>query len=106
METYIKRDLYLQKLVNRRNNGEVKIITGCRRCGKSWLLKKIYRDYLLGEGVKDEDIIIVSFDTDEDVDGRDYTDPTTLKRYLYGRITDEQTQYYVFLDEVQRIGGL
>ncbi len=105
METYIKRDLYLQKLVNRRNNGEVKSIPGGRRCGKSWLLKKIYRDYLLSQGVKDENIIIVSFDIDEDVDGQDYTDPTTLKRYQYGRMTDEQKEYYVFLDEVQQVEG-
>ncbi len=105
MATYIQRELYLQRLINRRNNGEVKIITGCRRCGKSWLLKKIYRDYLLGQGVKDEDIIIVTFDTDEEIDGRDYTDPITLKEYLYRRITDEQTQYYVFLDEIQLVEG-
>ncbi len=105
MKTYIKRDLYLQKLVNRRNNGEVKIITGCRRCGKSWLLRKIYRDYLLAEGVREEDIIIMSLDSDDDVEGNDYTDPTTLKRYLYGRITDERTQYYVILDEVQQVEG-
>ncbi len=101
MESYIKRDLYLQKLINRRGNGEVKIITGCRRSGKSWLLKKIYRDYLIADGVPQENIITISFDTDENVDGKDFTNPTTLKQYLYSRIVDERISYYVFLDEVQ-----
>lgn len=50
MGTYIKRQRYLQKLIDRRDNGEVKIITGTRRCGKSWLLKRIYHDYLIDQG--------------------------------------------------------
>jgi predicted AAA+ superfamily ATPase len=54
MAKIIRRQTYLQKLIDRRDNGEVKIITGTRRCGKSWLLKKIYRDYLLGVGVPDD----------------------------------------------------
>ncbi len=102
---YINRELYLQKLINRRGNGEVKIVTGSRRCGKSWLLKKIYRDYLLANGVDSNHIIIVSFDTDEDVDGYDLTQPIALKQYLYSRITDEETDYYVFLDEIQMVEG-
>ena len=58
MEHYIKRERYLQRLIDRRENGEIKIITGSRRCGKSWLLKKIYRDYLIESGVQPDDIII------------------------------------------------
>ncbi len=57
MDTYINRPIYLQKLIDRRDNGEIKIVTGSRRCGKSWLLKKIYRDYLLSEGVNEENVI-------------------------------------------------
>ena len=64
MAGYIKRDIYLNKLINRMNNGEVKVITGPRRCGKSWLLCRIFRDYLLSIGVEEKNIIIVSFDTD------------------------------------------
>ncbi len=105
MKNYIKRDAYLQKLINRRDNGEVKIITGSRRCGKSWLLKKIYRDYLLSEGVSSDNIIIVSFDIDEDVEGNDLTDALVLKKYLYSRIVDETSSYYVFLDEIQMVEG-
>ncbi len=103
MEDYIKRESYLQKLIQRRRNGEVKIITGCRRSGKSWLLKKIYYDFLIADGVPPENIISVSFDLDDDVEERDLTNPTELKRYLYGRIKDDKTQYYIFLDEIQMV---
>ena len=82
MASYISRDLYLRKLINRRDNGEVKIVTGARRCGKSWLLKKIYRDYLLAQGVNSDNILMVSFDTDDDPDGGDLTDAVTLKKFL------------------------
>jgi hypothetical protein len=105
MAKIIRRQTYLQKLIDRRDNGEVKIITGTRRCGKSWLLKKIYRDYLLGVGVPDDHIIIVSFDMDEDVNGQELTDPMVLKRYLYSRLTDDEAAYYVFLDEIQMVEG-
>jgi predicted AAA+ superfamily ATPase len=105
MAKIIRRQTYLQKLINRRDNGEVKIITGTRRCGKSWLLKKIYRDYLLGVGVPDDHIIIVSFDMDEDVNGQELTDPMVLKRYLYSRLIDDEAAYYVFLDEIQMVEG-
>jgi predicted AAA+ superfamily ATPase len=105
MAKIIRRQTYLQKLIDRRDNGEVKIITGTRRCGKSWLLKKIYRDYLLGVGVPDDHIIIVSFDMDEDVNGQELTDPMVLKRYLYSRLIDDEAAYYVFLDEIQMVEG-
>lgn len=104
MASYISRDLYLRKLINRRDNGEVKIVTGARRCGKSWLLKKIYRDYLLAQGVSSGNILMVSFDTDDDPDGGDLTDAVTLKKFLYSQITDEGN-YYVFLDEIQMVEG-
>lgn len=105
MANYINRQVYLQKLIARRGNGEIKIITGSRRCGKSWLLKKIYKDYLLSDGVPEENIIIVSFDTDEDVDGNDLTNPAALKKFLYSKIKDEEKDYYVFLDEIQMVEG-
>lgn len=105
MANYINRQVYLQKLIARRGNGEIKIITGSRRCGKSWLLKKIYKDYLLSDGVPEENIIIVSFDIDEDVDGNDLTNPAALKKFLYSKIKDEEMDYYVFLDEIQMVEG-
>ena len=97
MATYVNRQIYLQKLIHRRDNGEVKIITGTRRCGKSWLLKKVYHDYLVSQGVPKENIIMVSFDVDEDITGEDLTNPMVLKRYLYSKIIDEDASYYVFL---------
>lgn len=105
MTECIDRPLYLQRLLDRRGNGEIKVITGPRRCGKSWLLKKIYRDRLIADGVSEGNIITVSFDMDEDVDGNDLTDPTTLKRHLYSIITDPKAEYYVFLDEIQMVEG-
>lgn len=105
MAKYINRYIYLQKLIARRDNGEIKIITGSRRCGKSWLLNKIYKDYLVADGVPEENIISVSFDIDEDVDGNDLTNPTILKQYLYSQIKNEDENYYVFLDEIQMVDG-
>lgn len=105
MKKYIKRDTYLQKLIERRENGEIKVITGPRRCGKSWLLKHIYRDYLIADGVSPEDIIIISFDEDDGLSGVELTDRENLKAFLYSRITPASRMYYVFLDEVQQVDG-
>lgn len=105
MEQYVRRDLYLQKLINRRNNGEVKIITGIRRCGKSWLLNKIFFDWLIGQGVSEKNIIRVSFDMDSLDNNTDLTDPSQLKSFLNSRITSDDEQYYLFLDEVQEVEG-
>ena len=74
MRNYILRNVYLQKLIDRRLNGDVKVITGPRRCGKSWLLTKIYKDYLIEDGVKPENIIIVSFDLEDDSNKSELTD--------------------------------
>lgn len=104
METYIKRDFYLNKLINRRNSNEVKIITGPRRCGKSWLLEKIYRDYLLADGVREDHIIIVQLDIDDEETDADLRVAQNLKHYLYSKIKDD-SQYYVILDEIQEVDG-
>lgn len=105
MVNYVKRENYLNKLISRRDNDEVKIITGPRRCGKSWLLKKIYKDYLMQNGVDEDDIIIVSFDIDDDTSDINLSDREALKHYLYTKIADESKRYYVFLDEVQEVEG-
>ena len=105
-KNYIKRETYLQKLIARMDNGEVKIVTGPRRCGKSWLLKRIFKDYLLANGVTEENIIIVSFDLDEEEEVYgDLTERNALKEFLYSRITAPDTNYYVILDEVQEVDG-
>ena len=105
MEKYIKRETYLQQLIDRMGNGEVKIITGPRRSGKSWLLNRIFKDYLLGQGVEEDNIIIVSFDLDDEEETGDLTERQALKSYLYSRITDASKPYYVILDEVQEVEG-
>ena len=105
MEHYIQREVYLRKLTERMGNGEVKIITGPRRSGKSWLLNRIFKDYLLGQGVAEDNIIIVSFDMDDKEETGDLTDRQALKSYLYSRITNSTTPYYIILDEVQEVEG-
>ncbi len=105
MTQYIQRETYLQQLIDRMDNGEVKIVTGSRRSGKSWLLNRIFKDYLLSKGVPEENIIIVSFDVDDEEDYGDLTDRQALKSYLYSRITSDNTPYYVILDEVQEVDG-
>ena len=105
MEKYIKRETYLRQSIDRMDNGEVKIVTGPRRSGKSWLLNRIFKDYLLEQGVAEENIIIVSFDLDDEEETGDLTDRQTLKSYLYSRITDAASPYYIMLDEVQEVDG-
>ena len=105
MAQYIQRETYLQQLINRMDNGEVKIVTGPRRSGKSWLLNRIFKDYLLSKGVPEENIIIVSFDVDDEEENGDLTDRQALKSYLYSRITSEHAPYYIILDEVQEVEG-
>lgn len=105
MEQYIQRETYLSQLVARRDNGEIKIVTGPRRSGKSWLLNKIYKDYLIGEGVPEENVIIVSLDTDDEEEFGDLTDRHTLKSYIYNRMQSADSHYYIILDEVQEVDG-
>ena len=105
MEQYILRETYLNQLIVRMNNGEVKIVTGPRRCGKSWLLNRIFKDYLITTGVPEENIIIVSLDIDANEENGDLTDSKALKSYLYSRITSKDSPYYVILDEVQEVDG-
>lgn len=102
MASYINRPVYLNRLINRRMNDSVKIITGPRRSGKSFLLKRIYRDYLLQHQVPEDHIIIISFDIDDDQNSEDLTKSSELKKYLYSRISEEG-DYYVFLDEIQEV---
>lgn len=100
---YIVRKRYLQQLIDRMNNGDVKIVTGPRRSGKSWLLSHIFSDYLLSQGVKEDQIVYISLDMDDENNQTDLLNPTALKEYLYSRIVDKEKQYYIMLDEVQDV---
>ena len=93
----IRRDIYLQKLIDRMGSGLIKVITGIRRCGKSYLLFELFRKYLLEHGVKETHIVSMAFDTFQN---RRYRDPEQLMDYLGQHIGTEGT-YYVLLDEVQ-----
>lgn len=94
----IKRNSYLQQLVSYRFDGLVKVITGIRRCGKSYLLKNIYRNYLLEDGVKDEQIISIELDLAKDIRFRN---PLELASYVRGIAEGKNEEYYLFVDEIQ-----
>ena len=95
---YILRNRYLEQLKERRENGLIKIICGLRRCGKSFLLFQIYRDYLRNEGIEDERIICLPLDDDLCTDLRE---PEKLSAYVRSKIIDRTKMYYVFIDEIQ-----
>lgn len=97
MERLIKRDNYLNRLVDKKENGLIKVITGIRRCGKSYLLFYLFRDYLLENGIKEEQIITVALDDDTYVQ---YRNPDELSKYVRSKIVNED-MYYVLIDEVQ-----
>lgn len=93
----IKRDRYLNLLISKKHNGLIKVITGMRRCGKSYLLFTLFKDYLLSEGIEKSHIIEIAFDAYEN---KQYRDPDVLYPYLKEKIKDDG-MYYVLLDEVQ-----
>ena len=96
----IERNSYLNELIDKRGNGLVKVITGIRRCGKSYLLFNIYHKYLNSIGVDDNQIIEIALDDDENAM---YRDPVKLGEYVRGRMTDRDKTYYIFLDEIQKV---
>ena len=89
----IKRNKYLRQLINSRNNGFPKVITGIRRCGKSYLLTEIYRSYLISDGVNEDDIIILELDDDRN---SNFRDPLMLGSYVRERCSGKE-RCYVFL---------
>lgn len=95
----IRRDIYLNKLISKKHNGLIKVVTGMRRCGKSYLLFILFKEYLVNEGVNENHIIEIAFDSFEN---RKYRDPEVLFPYLMEKIADNE-MYYVLLDEVQML---
>ena len=93
----IKRDSYLEQLKIRRNNGMIKVITGIRRCGKSYLLFKIFKKYLLENGVDNRHIIEIALDG---IENEELRDPKKCYQFIKRTVEDEE-KYYLFLDEVQ-----
>jgi len=94
----IRRDQYLQQLIDRQWNGRVKIITGIRRCGKSYLLRTLFRNYLLSNGVQDGQIIHLELDQLKNIR---YRNPLELAAYIHCLIDEKQDRFYLFIDEIQ-----
>ncbi len=96
----IKRDHYLNTLISKKHNGLIKVVTGMRRCGKSYLLFNLFKAHLCSEGVSENHIIEIAFDSFEN---KRFRDPEVFYPYLKKLILDEE-MYYVLLDEVQLLG--
>lgn len=93
----IRRDIYLKKLINRMHNGMIKVVTGIRRSGKSYLLFTIFKDYLLSEGVDEDHIISIELDR---LENKKYRNPYVILEQIRSQLIDSK-DYYIFLDEVQ-----
>ena len=93
----IRRDIYLKKLINRMHNGMIKVVTGIRRSGKSYLLFTIFKDYLLSEGVDEDHIISIELDR---LENKKYRNPYVVLEKIRSQLIDSK-DYYIFLDEVQ-----
>lgn len=98
----IKRDSYLKILISVKWNGLIKIITGIRRCGKSFLLNQIFYQHLINEGVNEENIIKIALD-DESYD--EYRNPKKLSKFLKEKTRDLNQKYYILVDEIQKCVG-
>lgn len=94
----IKRENYLNELIIRKENGLIKVITGIRRCGKSYLLFNLYYEYLLTQGVPDDNIIKISLDDEENEELRE---PKKLSEYIRKKLSNNNLMHYIFIDEVQ-----
>lgn len=94
----IKRDSYLQQLISYRFDGLVKVITGIRRCGKSYLLMNLYKDYLFRSGVKEDQIIVIQLDLAKDIR---YRNPLELSAYVRSMVEGKSEEFYLFVDEIQ-----
>ena len=93
-----KREQYLNQLIRKKDNGRVKVITGLRRSGKSYLLFTLYKNYLLDLGVAEEQIIGLALD---EIDNAKYRNPFELNKYVKDRVENTDRRYYVFIDEIQ-----
>ena len=111
----IKRDYYLNKMINRKHNGLIKVITGVRRCGKSYLLNALFYNHLIESGIAKDHIIRFAFDSADDLyligeslialeSSKKKADPEKFMAYIRSQITDGE-MYYLLLDEVQLLGA-
>ena len=94
----LARKEYLQKLIRKKDNGRIKIITGIRRCGKSYLLFELFTKFLKENGIQDDQIIGIALD---ELQNARYRDPFELDRYVRDQMTDRNKRYYILIDEIQ-----
>lgn len=100
MEKEIKRDYYLNQLMKRKNNGLIKIVTGIRRCGKSYLLRTIFKNHLIENGVDEGHIIEMAFDLYDNIE---YKDPKVFYPWAKEQIKDDGTYYFLLDDSFKKI---
>ena len=97
------REQYLKEIISKKDNGRIKIITGLRRSGKSVLLFQLYREWLLGEGVKEDQIIALALDI---LENARYRNPLELDKYVRDHMVDPKKRYYIFIDEIQFVSKI
>ena len=97
------REQYLKEIISKKDNGRIKIITGLRRSGKSVLLFQLYREWLLGEGVKEDQIIAFALDI---LENARYRNPLELDKYIREHMIDPKKRYYIFIDEIQFVSEI
>lgn len=97
------REQYLKEIISKKDNGRIKIITGLRRSGKSVLLFQLYREWLLGEGVKEDQIIALALDI---LGNARYRNPLELDKYVRDHMVDPKKRYYIFIDEIQFVSEI
>ena len=96
----INRDFYLNQIIKSKWDGQIKVVTGIRRVGKSVLLFELYKEHLINEGVSEENIITISLDQRKYFK---YRNPITLCEYVETLINNSKESYYLFIDEVQNV---
>ncbi len=99
----IQRDRYLNQIIEKKNDGMIKIITGIRRCGKSYLLNVLFRQYLMDTGVAEQNIVMLALD--EDINAK-YRNPLELGKYIREICANKERYFYVLLDEIQKVDSI
>lgn len=99
----IQRDKYLRQIIAKKNDSMIKIITGIRRCGKSYLLNVLFRQHLMDIGVPEQNIIMLALD--EDINAK-YRNPLELGKYIREICANKERYFYVLLDEIQKVDSI
>ena len=102
MKQYARKH-YLDQLIQKKDNGRIKVITGLRRSGKSYLLFTLYRQYLLDSGINEDQIVGLALD---EIDNAKYRNPFELNKVVRERMPDPNRRYYVFIDEIQFVAEI